>query len=128
MAEEGGSGRGGSEELATLRGCVRKEWYLCTILRLLPLVDEGSIVVFVVVIAAAVVVVEEGVIRVEVFVDTIGRPVRRLLLPLLPAPTVAGTGFTTGRLTDCLGGIPVAMYSRTLFEPSVCGGGEGGVG
>ncbi len=97
-------------------------------MRLLPLVDEGSIVVFVVVIAAAAAVVaEEGVIRVEVFVDTIGRPVRRLLLPLLPAP-IAGTGFTTGRLTDCLGGIPVAMYSRTLFEPSVCGGGEGGGG
>ncbi len=102
---------------------------MCTILRLLPLVDEGSIVVFVVVIAAAAaVVVVEGVIRVEVFVDMIGRPVRRLLLPLFPAPTVTGTGFTIGRLTDCLGGIPVAMYSRTLFEPSVCGGGEGGVG
>ncbi len=100
---------------------------MCTILRLIPPVDEGSIVVFVVVIAAAAVVVD-GIIRVEVFVDTIGRPVRRPLLPLLPAPTVAGTGFTTGRLTDCLGGIPVAMYSRTLFEPSVCGGGVGGVG
>ncbi len=68
-------------------------------LRLLPGVDEGITVVAV--------AVEEGAINVEALADIIGRPVRRLL-PLL-APT-AGTGFTIGRLTDCLGGIPVARY------------------